>query len=116
MPEKLPFQAKSKLKNELALYRHLKSPLVAHYERKFVCNDFQHILLEHFPNGSLRALSDARESFHELEVQCLLLQIVAILCFLKKKLVVHRDLTLENFFLTEELTLRLTNFGNAVKL
>lgn len=116
VPEKLPVLLKRKLKHELNLYRYLKSPLVAHYDRKFVCNDFQHILFEHFPNGNLETVCNEREPFHELEVQCLLRQIVMILQFLQKRLVVHRDLRPANLMLTEERTLKICNFGNSAKL
>lgn len=61
-------------------------------------------------------LLDSRESFAEIEVQCILAQIVEILTFLKRKLVVHRDFSLSNLMLTEEMTIKLCNFGKAVKL
>ena len=39
-----------------------------------------------------------------------------MLKLLREKLVVHRDFVLSNLLISEDLTLKLCNFGNAVKL
>jgi len=64
----------------------------------------------------MNELLKRRKRLTELEVQCYLLQLLSVLTHLHKSKVIHRDLKLGNLFLSDNMEIKLGDFGLAAKL
>ncbi len=51
-----------------------------------------YLIMEYCPNGTLLNLLERRKRLHELEVQCLLKQLINVLKYFKKLNVIYRNL------------------------
>ena len=67
-------------------------------------------------NQTFNELLKRRKRLTEVEVQCYIVQLIKALKYLHSNRVIHRDLKLENLFLTEKMELKLSDFGLATKL
>ena len=64
----------------------------------------------------MNELLKRRKRLTEIEVQCYLLQLISVLIHLHKSKVIHRDLKLGNLFLSDNMEIKLGDFGLAAKI
>ena len=107
---------KQKLINEIKIHKALHHNNIVHFEHYFEDNDNVFLLLELCSNKSLNELLKRRKVLTELEVQVYVLQIIKALKYLHSHRIIHRDLKLSNLFLSENMELKIGDFGLATKL
>jgi polo-like kinase 1 len=73
-------------------------------------------MFEYCENKDLSSLLKKRRKLKEIEVQYYIYQLIQALIHLQERNIIHRDIKLENIFLTEKLELKLGDFGLARKL
>lgn len=86
------------------------------FEHYFEDHDNVYILLEICHNETMNELLKRRKRLTELEVQCYLIQLLSVLTHLHKVKVIHRDLKLGNLFLSDNMEIKLGDFGLAAKI
>uniref|UniRef100_F7GFA9 Serine/threonine-protein kinase PLK n=1 Tax=Monodelphis domestica TaxID=13616 RepID=F7GFA9_MONDO len=94
---------------EIALHRSLHHRHIVHFSHHFEDEGNIYIFLEHCSRK-------ARHTLLEPRVRYYLRQVIAALCYLHQRGVLHRDLKLGNFFITENMELKLGDFGLAARL
>lgn len=109
-------RAKQKLMAEIKIHRSLHHPTIVGFEHFFEDAENVYILLELCTNQTMNELLRRRKRLTELEVQCYVQQIVGALKYLHSHRVIHRDLKLGNFFLSDKMELKIGDFGLASKL
>lgn len=57
-----------------------------------------------------------RRRLTDLEIKCYVMQILSGIKYLHGNKIIHRDLKLGNFFLSDNMTLKIGDFGLAAKL
>ena len=107
---------KKKLINEIKIHKALHHNNIVNFEHYFEDNDNVFLLLELCSNKSLNELLKRRKVLTELEVQVYVLQIIKALKYLHNHRIIHRDLKLSNLFLSENMELKVGDFGLATKL
>ncbi|XP_062411040.1 serine/threonine-protein kinase PLK2-like [Sardina pilchardus] len=107
---------RAKIDKEIELHRGLHHKHIVHFYHHFEDKDNIYILLEYCRRRSLAHILKARKVLTEPEVRYYLKQIVAGLKYLHEQEILHRDLKLGNFFITELMELKLGDFGLAAKL
>lgn len=105
--------AKRKLASEIKIHRSLHHPNIVGFEHYFEDHDNFYILLELCTNQTMNELLKRRKRLTEIEVQCYLLQIIASLVYLQGRKIIHRDLKLGNFFISEKMEIKVGDFGLA---
>jgi len=86
------------------------------FEHYFEDHENVYILLEICNNETMNELLKRRKRLTEFEVQCYLIQMVSVLTHLHKFHVIHRDLKLGNLFLSDNMEIKLGDFGLAAKI
>lgn len=109
-------RAKQKLMTEIKIHRSLHHPNIVGFEHFFEDQENVYILLELCTNQTMNELLRRRKRLQELEVQCYLQQIISALNYLHAHKVIHRDLKLGNFFLSDKMEIKIGDFGLATKL
>lgn len=109
-------RAKQKLMSEIKIHRSLHHTNVVHLEHFFEDKENVYILLEMCSNNTMSDLVKRRKRLTELEVRCYMTQILSALKYLHKHQVIHRDLKLGNIFLSDQMEIKLGDFGLATKL
>jgi polo-like kinase 1 len=109
-------RSRMKLMSEIKLHKILHHPNIVKFEHVFEDQDNVYILLELCANQSLNDLAKRRKRLTEFEVQCYLIQMVDSLKYLHSNRIIHRDLKLGNFFINENMQIKLGDFGLAAKL
>ncbi|KAG5272280.1 hypothetical protein AALO_G00163670 [Alosa alosa] len=107
---------RAKIDKEIELHRGLHHKHIVHFYHNFEDKDNIYILLEYCSRRSLAHILKARKVLTEPEVRYYLRQIVGGLKYLHEQEILHRDLKLGNFFITELMELKLGDFGLAAKL
>lgn len=102
--------------SEIRIHRSLHHPNIVRFEHFFEDSINVYILLEMCQNQTMNELLRRRKRLTELEVQCYLLQMIAGIKHLHSNRVIHRDLKLGNLFLTENMEVKIADFGLATKL
>lgn len=105
--------AKKKLLSEIKIHKSLHHSNIVGFEHSFEDSENVYILLELCPNQNMTKLLKRRKRLAEIEVQCYLLQIISGLNYLHGHKIIHRDLKLDNFFLSENMEVKLGDFGLA---
>lgn len=90
-------------------------------EFKYICECFSYfedkkyayLILEYCPNGTLFSLLSKRYVLKELEIKHYGFQLLLALEYLHSRNIIHRDLKLNNIFLSENMEVRLGDFGLA---
>lgn len=109
-------RAKQKLHSEIKIHRSLKHRNIVNFEHCFEDSSNVYILLELCANQTLNELLRRRKRLTEIEVQCYLSQLLKGLEYLHSKKIIHRDIKLSNIFLTENMELKIGDFGLAAKI
>ena len=89
---------------------------MVNFEHYFEDHENVYILLEICNNETMNELLKRRKRLTEIEVQCYLMQLLSVLTHLHKSRVIHRDLKLGNLFLSDNMEIKLGDFGLAAKL
>ncbi|KAM6948604.1 serine/threonine-protein kinase PLK3 [Aplochiton taeniatus] len=107
---------RDKITNEIELHKTLSHKHVVKFSHHFEDNDNIYIFLELCSRKSLAHIWKARHTLTDPEVRYYLRQIISGLKYLHNRGILHRDLKLGNFFVNENMDLRLGDFGLAAKL
>uniref|UniRef100_A0A674P0M0 Serine/threonine-protein kinase PLK n=1 Tax=Takifugu rubripes TaxID=31033 RepID=A0A674P0M0_TAKRU len=107
---------REKILNEIELHRNLSHKHVVKFSHHFEDQDNIYIFLELCSRKSLAHIWKARHTLTDPEVRYYLRQIISGLKYLHSRGILHRDLKLGNFFVNENMELRLGDFGLAAKL
>nr|XP_020451431.1 serine/threonine-protein kinase PLK3 [Monopterus albus] len=107
---------RDKITNEIELHKTLSHKHVVKFSHHFEDHENIYIFLELCSRKSLAHIWKARHTLTEPEVRYYLRQIISGLKYLHSKGILHRDLKLGNFFVNENMELRLGDFGLAAKL
>ncbi|XP_028283674.1 serine/threonine-protein kinase PLK3 [Parambassis ranga] len=107
---------RDKITNEIELHKTLSHKHVVKFSHHFEDQDNIYIFLELCSRKSLAHIWKARHTLTEPEVRYYLRQIISGLKYLHSRGILHRDLKLGNFFVNENMELRLGDFGLAAKL
>lgn len=105
--------AKRKLMSEIKIHRSLHHTNIVGFEHYFEDHNNVYILLELCTNQTMNDLLKRRKRLTEIEVQCYLLQLIASLIYLQGRKIIHRDLKLGNFFISEKMEIKVGDFGLA---
>eukprot|EP00871_Galdieria_phlegrea_P004773 jgi/Galph1/5297/GphlegSOOS_G3946.1 len=109
--------AKQKLVSEIRIHRELRHRHIVKFESCFEDNDNVYIVLELCPNGSIMDMLRQRGRLTELETRYFMNQILSAVRYMHREyLVIHRDLKLGNFFLDENMEVKIGDFGLAAQL
>uniref|UniRef100_A0A674EZ77 Serine/threonine-protein kinase PLK n=1 Tax=Salmo trutta TaxID=8032 RepID=A0A674EZ77_SALTR len=107
---------REKIDREIELHRVLHHKHIVQFYHHFEDKDNIYILLEYCSRRSLAHILKARKVLTEPEVRYYLRQIVSGLKYLHEQEILHRDLKLGNFFVSELMELKVGDFGLAAKL
>ncbi|KAM4578708.1 LOW QUALITY PROTEIN: serine/threonine-protein kinase PLK2b [Fundulus diaphanus] len=107
---------REKIDREIELHRVLHHKNIVHFYHHFEDKENIYILLEYCSRKSLAHILKARKVLTEPEVRYYLRQIVSGLKYLHELEILHRDLKLGNFFVSESMELKVGDFGLAAKL
>ena len=97
--------------SEIKIHRTLKNKYICQYEHSFEDNQNIYIILEFCERKSLDDYLKIRKSFTEYETRYYMFQVLLGLKYLRRKKVVHRDLTLANLFLKDYKSIKIGDFG-----
>ncbi|OMJ73441.1 hypothetical protein SteCoe_27858 [Stentor coeruleus] len=107
---------KQKLKTEMRIQTKLSHQNIIKFENFFEDTENIYILIELCINKNLFELLRRRKRLTEIEAQCYISQLISGLKYLHSKKIIHRDLRLNNLFLTEKLELKVGDFAYATKV
>uniref|UniRef100_A0A667WYW6 Serine/threonine-protein kinase PLK n=1 Tax=Myripristis murdjan TaxID=586833 RepID=A0A667WYW6_9TELE len=107
---------REKIDREIELHRALHHKHIVHFYHHFEDKENIYILLEYCSRKSLAHILKARKVLTEPEVRYYLRQIVSGLKYLHEQEILHRDLKLGNFFVSDTMELKVGDFGLAAKL
>ncbi|XP_040578878.1 serine/threonine-protein kinase PLK1 [Lepeophtheirus salmonis] len=108
--------SKAKVEREIRLHKELKHQNIVRFIHTFQDSLYCHILLEKCNLKSLFHLVRFRKALTETEVRYYVKQICDGVRYIHSKEILHRDLKLGNMFLTREYTVKIGDFGLAIKM
>ncbi|GJD07320.1 Serine/threonine-protein kinase plk-2 [Galdieria sulphuraria] len=109
--------AKQKLISEIRIHRELRHRHIVKFESCFEDQENVYIVLELCPNGSIMDMVRQRGRLTEYETRYFMIQILDAIRYMHREcLVIHRDLKLGNFFLDENMEVKIGDFGLAAQL
>nr|XP_056700024.1 serine/threonine-protein kinase PLK3 [Euleptes europaea] len=106
---------REKIINEIELHKDLHHKHIVKFSHHFEDSDNIYIFLEHCSRKSLAHIWKSRHTLLEPEVRYYLKQIISALKYLHLKGILHRDLKLGNFFINENMELKVGDFGLAAR-
>ncbi|XP_042318762.1 serine/threonine-protein kinase PLK3 [Sceloporus undulatus] len=106
---------REKIINEIELHRELHHKHIVKFSHHFEDSENIYIFLEHCSRKSLAHIWKSRHTLLEPEVRYYLKQIISALKYLHLKGILHRDLKLGNFFINENMELKVGDFGLAAR-
>lgn len=109
-------RAKQKLMSEIKVHRTLHHTNIVQFFNYFEDEEYLYILVEICTNQSLSDLIRRRKRITELEAQSYLLQVIQGMKYLHSHRVIHRDIKLANILISENMEIKLGDFGLAAKL
>ena len=98
------------------IHSRLHHPGVVQYEGIFEDEKYCVIIMEYCSLSNLQSLLIRRTRFTEAEARFFLRQILDRVEYLHSKLVMHRDLKLENILLQDGLQIKIGDFGLSAQL
>ncbi|XP_063259243.1 inactive serine/threonine-protein kinase PLK5-like isoform X2 [Prinia subflava] len=102
-----------RVERERELQRHLRHPHIVRLHGHFADRGHLYLLLELCSRGSLAAIVRTRGRLSEPEVRFYLRQLLSGLGYLHGHGLVHRDLKLSNFLVTERMRVKIADLGLA---
>uniref|UniRef100_UPI00398ED7F9 serine/threonine-protein kinase PLK3 n=1 Tax=Pristiophorus japonicus TaxID=55135 RepID=UPI00398ED7F9 len=107
---------KDKIVKEIELHKSLSNKHIVKFYHSFEDDENIYIFLEHCSHKSLAHILKARKTLTEPEVRYYLRQIILGLKYLHVRDILHRDLKLGNFFVNDNMEVKVGDFGLATKL
>lgn len=104
---------KEKILREIELHRSLTHKRIVRFHHFFEDDDHVYIVLEYCTRKSLVHVLKNRKLLTEPEVRYFMLQFLEGVDYIHRKGIIHRDLKLGNLFLTENMELKIGDFGLA---
>ncbi|XP_031631737.1 serine/threonine-protein kinase PLK4 [Contarinia nasturtii] len=106
-----------RVKQEVAIHSKLKHPSILELYTFFEDANYVYLVLELAQNGELhRYLKESQRVLTETETANILMQVVNGLLYLKVNNILHRDMSLSNLLLTNDLKVKIADFGLATQL
>ena len=105
--------AKEKVEREIKIHRELNHKNLVKFLKFFEDRCFVHLLMELCPQKTLLHVSKYRKRILEEEARYYTNQITQGLNFLHSRHILHRDLKLGNMFLSEQMVVKIGDFGLA---
>ncbi|XP_062991367.1 serine/threonine-protein kinase PLK4 isoform X2 [Elgaria multicarinata webbii] len=106
-----------RVQNEVKIHCQLKHPSVLELFNYFEDSNYVYLILEMCHNGEMsRYLKNRKNRFSEEEVQHFMHQIIKGMLYLHSHGILHRDLTLSNLLLTNNMNIKIADFGLATQL
>ncbi|KAM9786807.1 serine/threonine-protein kinase PLK4 [Syngnathus typhle] len=103
--------------NEVEIHCRLKHPSVLELYNYFEDSNYVYLVLEMCHNGEMgRYLKERKVSFSEEEARHFMHQIVKGMLYLHTHGILHRDLTLSNLLLSDNMNIKIADFGLATQL
>ncbi|XP_030339137.1 serine/threonine-protein kinase PLK1 [Strigops habroptila] len=109
-------QQKEKMSMEIAIHRSLAHRHVVGFQGFFEDDDFVYVVLELCRRRSLLELHKRRKALSEPEVRYYLRHIILGCQYLHNQRIIHRDLKLANLFLSDDMEVKIGDFGLATKV
>ena len=109
-------QQKDKMKMEIDLHKRMDHANIVKFYSYFDDSDFIYIVLELCKRRSLMELHKRRKSITEEEARYFIHQILHAVSYIHEKNVVHRDLKLGNLFLSDQIEVKIGDFGLATRI
>ncbi|KAL2299139.1 hypothetical protein Nmel_014757 [Mimus melanotis] len=107
---------KEKMSMEIAIHRSLSHRHVVGFQGFFEDDDFVYVVLELCRRRSLLELHKRRKALSEPEVRYYLRQTILGCQYLHSHRVIHRDLKLGNLFLSDDMEVKIGDFGLATRV
>ncbi|XP_077396110.1 serine/threonine-protein kinase PLK4 [Festucalex cinctus] len=103
--------------NEVEIHCRLKHPCILELYNFFEDKNYVYLVLEMCHNGEMgRYLKERKVPFSEDEARQFMRQIVEGMLYLHAHGILHRDLTLPNLLLTNNMNIKIADFGLATQL
>ena len=109
-------RTKQKLISEIKIHKSLHHENIVKFHHYFEDVENVYIIIELCYNQTLHELIKRRKKLTELETQYYVFYIIKALQYLHNLKIIHRDLKLANIFLTENMQVKLGDFGLATQL
>ena len=109
-------RTKQKLISEIKIHKSLNHENIVKFERYFEDEENVYIIMELCYNNTLHELLKRRKKLTELETQYYVYYLIKALQYIHNLKIIHRDLKLANLFLTENMQMKLGDFGLAALL
>uniref|UniRef100_UPI00358EB60C serine/threonine-protein kinase PLK4 n=1 Tax=Myxine glutinosa TaxID=7769 RepID=UPI00358EB60C len=106
-----------RVRNEVEIHCQLKHPAVLELYNYFEDRHYVYLVLEMCHNGEVgRFLKQRGKPFSEEQVRQFMNQLVSGMLYLHSHGILHRDLTLANLLLSQEMNVKIADFGLAAQL
>lgn len=109
-------KTKQKLMTEIKIHKSVNHKNVVKFEHFFNDDHYIYILLEICYCQSMIELLKARKRLNEAEAKFILYQVLIAVQHLHNNRIIHRDLKLGNLLLTEDMVIKIADFGLATQL
>ena len=108
---------KEDIYSEIRIHQKLNHPNIVKFHKRFEDNENVYILLEYCKNSDLQKLLNKRKHLKEIEVQYYINELIKALKYLHlNEKLIHRDLKPTNIFITENMEVKLGDFGLALEI
>eukprot|EP00127_Corallochytrium_limacisporum_P002374 Clim_evm15s119 gene=Clim_evmTU15s119 len=104
---------KFKLRNEISIHSTMEHEHVVKFVRNFEDRSNYYIVLEKCSNKTMLELVHYRKTLTEPEARYYMKQICAAVEYLHTQGIIHRDLKLGNFLISDDMQIKLADFGLA---
>ncbi|XP_053559615.1 serine/threonine-protein kinase PLK4 isoform X2 [Bombina bombina] len=106
-----------RVRNEVEIHCQLKHPSILELYNYFEDSNYVYLILEMCHNGEMnRFLKHRKKPFSEEEARHFMHQIVTGMLYLHSHGILHRDLTLSNLLLSNDMNIKIADFGLATQL
>ncbi|NXP28121.1 PLK4 kinase, partial [Scytalopus superciliaris] len=106
-----------RVQNEVKIHCQLKHPSILELYNYFEDSNYVYLILEMCHNGEMsRYIKNRKKPFLEDEARHFLHQIITGMLYLHSHGILHRDLTLSNILLTNNMNVKIADFGLATQL